>query len=196
MKKLALGMLCCISLSSNVSCTINKKNPELVSIDSILLMQKSKEGKILAEKLQKDVDAFQNFAKNAQKEIVDYQQTVQKQAKALSKSALIEKGENLEKMRKTAERNLTDKETDLKRKIQREQAVLRNNQMTVVSEIFEEKKWGMLIDKNTPGVLFVANSIDKTDEVLKVVDEKYKKLIAKNIVEKENAKKSITKKVG
>lgn len=170
----------------------SKKNPKLVSIDSILLMQKSKEGQLLTQRLQKDIEEFQNYAKNAQQEIVDFQETVQKQAKALSKEALIEKGERLEKMRKTAERGLGDREAELKRKIQREQGMLRERQMVNVSSVFENKNWGMVIDRNTPGVLFVKNAIDKTDELLKVVDEDFDRAIAKKVVEKEQDNKNLS----
>ena len=200
MKKIALSAMCFVLLGSNFigAATTKAKNkkqqPKLVSIDSILLMQKSKEGQLLAQRLQKDVEGFQNFAKNAQKEITDFQETVQKQAKALSKEALLEKGEILESMRKSAERQLTDKETDLKRKIQKEQTILRDRQMAVVSEFFEEKKWGFMLDKNTPGLLLVANSEDKTDVVLKFVDGAYEKELAQNVIEKETTKKSVTTK--
>jgi outer membrane protein len=199
MKKLVIGTFCLVFFGAGLvnaedTKSKDKKNTKLVSIDSLLLMQKSKEGKILAEKLQKDVEEFQNFAKNAQKEITDYQETIQKQAKALSKEALIEKGEKLEKMRKNAERQLADKETDLKRKIQREQMILREKQLSVTAEIFDKKGWGLMIDRNTPGVLFVNNSIDKTENVLKAVDENFEKNVAQAVVEKETNKKSVAAK--
>ncbi|MBD3231693.1 hypothetical protein GF322_03445 [Candidatus Dependentiae bacterium] len=163
----------------------NKTRPKLISIDSILLMQKSKEGQLLTQKLQKDIEEFQNFAKNAQQEVADFQETVQKQAKVLSKEALMEKGERLEKMKKNAERELADREAELKRKIQREQMSLREKQLANVSKIFENKNWGLVIDRNTPGILFVKDSIDKTDELLKSIDEEYEKTTAKKIVENE-----------
>ncbi len=153
----------------------DKDAGKLVSIDSILLMQKSKEGQKLAEKIQKDVEVFQNFAKSAQKELTDFNESVSKQAKALSKEALLEKGEKLAQMKKDAERKLEDRETELKRNIQKVQIELRNKQMKVASEVFEKKDYGLMIDSNTPGVLFVSKAIDKTDEILNVVDEQFAK---------------------
>lgn len=153
----------------------DKDAGKLVSIDSILLMQKSKEGQKLAERIQKDVEVFQNFAKSAQKELTDFNESVSKQAKVLSKEALLEKGEKLAQMKKDAERKLEDRETELKRNIQKVQIELRNKQMKVASEVFEKKDYGLMIDSNTPGVLFVSKAIDKTDEILKVVDEQFTK---------------------
>lgn len=155
---------------------------ELVSIDSLILLQESKEGRTLATKLQKDIEAFQEEVKNAQQRVVELQEKIQKQAKVLSKEALMEKGEELNQTKKRAERDLADKEESLKLKVQREQMLLREKQLTTAKRIFEEKNWGMMIDKNTPGVLFVNKSIDKTNEILKIVDAEYEKVAAKDIV--------------
>ncbi|MFH0898935.1 MAG: hypothetical protein V1855_05120, partial [bacterium] len=46
-------------------------------------------------------------------------------------------------------------------------------------KMFKEKNWGLLIDKNTPGVLCVNNAIDKTKDVLKLIDQDYDKTTEK-----------------
>lgn len=161
---------------------------DLVSIDSLRILQESKEGKILAEKLQTDIKKFQEEVVGAQSEVVKLQETIQKQAKLLSKEALIEKGEELTKIKKRAERDLADKEESLKLRVQREQTKLRDKQLTIAKKVFDTKKWGMMIDKNTPGVLFVNSAIDKTDELLDVVDETFTKETAINVINKTSKK--------
>lgn len=157
---------------------------ELVSIDSLTLMQKSKEGKALAAMLQKEIESFQKEVQGAQQQVVALQETIQKQAKVLSKEALMEKGGELTRMKKRAERDLADKEEALKMTVQRHQTLLRDKQLKSAKVVFEAKGWGMMIDKNTPGVLFVNNAIDKTDEILEVVDAEFNKETAKSIVNK------------
>jgi Skp family chaperone for outer membrane proteins len=187
MKKILGGVVGLMLLSSiGISAeTTDKDSSKLVSIDSILLMQKSKEGQKLAGEIQKEIGEFQTFAKNEQKKLVDFQEEVSKKAKVLSKDALSEKGEKLASMKKNAERTLGDKEEALKTSIQKQQISLRNKQMKVANEVFEQKNWGMMIDNNTPGVLFVSRAIDKTDEILKSVDERYEKETSKTVVSKE-----------
>lgn len=150
----------------------------LVSIDSILIMQNSKEGKEITTQIQKDVDKFQNQVKNAQKELTDMQEDLNKKAKVLSQDALQEKTESIAKKKKDIERDLADKEDVLRMNIQKKQIALREKQLKIANEVSEKEKWGMVVDKNTPGVLFVSNAIDKTDLVLQAVDEKY---IAKSV---------------
>jgi Skp family chaperone for outer membrane proteins len=189
MKKILLGITSLMIFSGlsiyAETATLDKDASKLVSIDSILLMQKSKEGQKLAGEIQKEIEEFQQIAKNEQKKLTDFQEEVSKKAKVLSKDVLAEKGEKLASMKKNAERVLGDKEEALKVSIQKKQIALRNKQMKVANEVFEQKKWGMMIDNNTPGVLFVSSAIDKTDEILKAVDEKYGKASEKTIATKE-----------
>lgn len=188
MKKILLTVTGLMLVGSLAICseTVDKDASKLVSIDSILLMQKSKEGQKLTKEIQKEIEEFQQFAKNEQKKLTDFQEEVSKKAKVLSKDALAEKGEKLANMKKNAERVLGDKEESLKASIQKKQISLRNKQMKVANEVFEQKKWGMMIDNNTPGVLFVSSAIDKTDDILKAVDAKYENESVKTVMSKES----------
>ncbi len=154
---------------------ISAKNEALVSIDSIHIMQESKEGKILAEKLKGKINEYQEFVKKSQQEMTSLQDEVTKKADVLSKEALNEKTELLSSKKKNFERVLADKEETLRGELQREQMKLRDKQLAVVKSMGEEATWGVAFDKNTPGVLFVGNAIDKTSDVLKKVDEFYDK---------------------
>lgn len=152
---------------------VQAKSESLIVIDSISLMQQSQEGKKLAEVMKKKITDFQNYVKKNQDELTSLQQEVGSKADVLSKEALQEKMEQLSKKKKEAERAITDKEEALRIDVQRDQIKLREKQLNVVSKLFEQEGWGLMVDKNTPGVLFVAKGIDKTEEALKVVDASY-----------------------
>lgn len=146
---------------------------EFVAIDSVAIMQKSKEGKELMTSIQGEITKFQNEVQNTQKMLASEQESIDKQAKVLSKDALQEKTEKLANLRKKNEREFTDKEEQLRASIQRRQLALRDRQMKIVNEVFETEKWGAVIDKATPGLLCVSSAIDRTEKVLSAVDAKY-----------------------
>lgn len=146
---------------------------DLVSIDSLAIMQKSAEGQELIGKIQKEVDSFKEEVAKAQKNLAEQQESLSKQVKVLSKEAVQEKREALEQSRKKLEREFADKEEALRGNIQRKQMALREKQLAVINEVFEKEGWSALIDKNTPGLLCVSNAIDRTDVVLKAVDAKH-----------------------
>ena len=146
---------------------------ELVSIDSLAIMQKSKEGQEVMKTLQADVAKFQNEIQVVQKKLADEQANLEKQAKVLSTEALTEKKEKLLAERKKSEREFADKEEQLRASMQRKQMSLRDRQMAVVKDMSEEKSWGAVLDRQTPGLICCSSAIDRTDAVLKIIDEKY-----------------------
>jgi|GEM_PF-7080424 len=156
---------------TNVS--LVKKQPVLASIDSILIMQKSQEGQKIAKEIQKDVESFQSEVKKSQKELEDMQTDISSKAKILNQEALQEKTEKLAQKKKDIERKLMDKEEAIKINIQKKQITLREKQLAIANSVSEKEGWDIMIDKNAPGVLFVAKAVDKTDLVLRAVDEKY-----------------------
>jgi Skp family chaperone for outer membrane proteins len=162
-----------LSLLALVSASFACRAGELVSIDSLAIMQKSAEGKELIGKIQKEVDSFKEEVTKAQKNLAEQQESLGKQAKVLSQEAVQEKKEALEQSRKKLEREFADKEEALRGNIQRKQMALREKQLAVINEVFEKEGWTALIDKNTPGLLCVSTAIDKTDVVLKAVDAKF-----------------------
>jgi Skp family chaperone for outer membrane proteins len=136
-------------------------------------MQQSIEGKEITEKVKKEISEFQKEVELAQKELGDMQEALNKQAKVISKDASQEKAEELALKRKDMETKFAHKEESLRNRLQKYQMTLREKQLAVINEVFEKEKWTAVIDKNTPGLLCVANTIDRTDKVLRAVDEKY-----------------------
>jgi outer membrane protein len=146
---------------------------KIASIDSLMIMQQSDEGIKLAMKIQKEIDAFQNEIKNVQKELGDMQESINKQAKLLSEDALNQKADELAAKRKTYERTFVDKEEQLRASIQKQQVALRERQMKVINSVSEKEGYLAMLDKNTPGLLFVSNTIDQTEHMLKAVNQHF-----------------------
>ncbi len=146
---------------------------KIVSIDSLMIMQKSLEGKELSGKIQQEIDGFQVEIKKAQQELSDKQETLNKQSKVLSKDAFDQKSEELASTRKSYEHTFAAKEEGLRASIQKQQLALRDRQMKVISNVFDQEGYAAIFDKNAPGLLFVSNALDKTDYVLKTVDDKF-----------------------
>lgn len=194
MKKQALLLIAAMSAASVTF--VSAKNEQIISLDSIRIMQESKEGKILAEKLKGRITEYQEFVKKSQQEVVALQDEVSKKSDLLSKEALEEKTARLNQKKKDLERVIGDREESLRAELQREQIKLRDKQLAVANNLCQEEQWAMVIDKNTPGVLFVNKAIDKTTEVLRKVDELYEKnkstTVASNkpVVAKTAAKKA------
>jgi len=169
MKKLMLGSAIFCMFGSVLAAPKSKKVESLVSIDSIQIMQKSKEGQKVAEKLRKKIEGFQEQIKKDHEAIETMEKELSKKKEVLSKDALEEKTKEVSKKKFFIEQKMEN----FRMEIQKEQVTLRDKQLALVDKMFKKHNWGLMIDKNTPGVLFVSKAVDKTDELLKIIDADY-----------------------
>lgn len=171
---------------------LQAKPIDLVSVDSAILMTESKAGQELAEKARKENEALTVFASNTQKELSKLQDEISAKAQILNRDALQEKITHLTQKRRQAEVEMANKRESADLAIQRAQAQVREKQLVVMKKLCESKGWDALLEKQN--ALFVSNSIDKTAEVLKALDEAYdaeKKVTVAPISKKNPIKREI-----
>lgn len=160
---------------------------ELVSVDSMLLMEKSKAGQELAEKAQKERSSLDALITANNKELAMLQEEISAKSQILSRDALQEKIETFEQKRRSAERAVADKQDSMKLFMQRESSKLRTKQLAVMEKMTEAQGWGAIFDKSQ--AIIVAKSLDKTSEVLKELDVAYEseKSSSKDLKKKSSA---------
>ncbi|MBX9830538.1 OmpH family outer membrane protein [Candidatus Babeliales bacterium] len=172
MKKVLLGLAFASAFNFGM---VFAKNETLVSIDSLMLMQESAEGKVLTEDIKSKVQKFQDYAKESNEKISKLEKEIEDQKEVLSEKALAEKTETLAQLKNAESKTLSLREQSLRQEIQKTQMQLHDKQRKVADRLMSEQNWGMIIDKNTPGVLCVSKAIDKTSDVLKALDAEYSK---------------------
>ena len=91
---------------------------KLVSIDSVEIMQKSKEGSKLADDIKKKITDYQDFVQKAQKDIASLEAEVKDKKDILSKDALDEKKKSLDEKKKELSAQVGRKEEALRMEIQ------------------------------------------------------------------------------
>jgi Skp family chaperone for outer membrane proteins len=186
MKKI---MLSCVSLA--LAAGLQAKMIELVSVDTALIAEKSKAGQAFAEKLRAERAKLEAFVSAEQKELVKMQDEITLKAQILSKDALQEKSEQLALKQREFQRKATDKEEAARMTMQRENLKFHKEQSETIKQLCEKKGWDALLDKQS--ALFVSNSIDRTDEVLKALDEAFDQKNAASKAAKKDEDKKVAK---
>ena len=152
----------------------NEARPtKIVSVDSIRVLRESKEGKKLEAEIQKEVKSFEDYVYKANSELMTEQESLQKQSSILNKEALQEKAEQIMRLKKDKQREMESKRDELSESIQKRQVRLREKQIVEAREVLDKQGWELMVEKNAPFILAVSSSIDKTDDVLKVVNAKF-----------------------
>lgn len=148
---------------------------ELVCFDSMRILQEAKENQIVAKKLNGEIEDLQNFVKSSQQKLVDMQTELEKKKTVLSKEAIQEKVDAIEQEKKNLERTISDKKDKLEKKVQTEQSKLRIKQIDVINRVCKDKGWGVLVDKNAPGVIYASADpvLDKTDVLITEINKDY-----------------------
>ncbi len=178
MKKIAICLVTMVATGSMLKAAVSSINPNrsnqkmIVSIDSVQLMQRSKEGTNLINEFEKEKNAALQKLKVLETDIVNLRETVQKQSSLLSKEAMAEKVALITRKERDLTRQRDTMAEDLNQTFQARQEALFTRQMTIAREVFAKKGGSVLMDKRTPGVLAISDDLDITDDVLKVVDAK------------------------
>jgi outer membrane protein len=168
MKKILSSVIAISALSMSISFA-----KELVCFDSMRVLQEAKENQKIAGELNGKIEELQNYVKESQQKLVDLQTELDKKTSVLSKEAVQEKAELIVQKKKDFERIIGDKKEKLEKIIQQKQVVLRTKQIGVINEVCKKEDWGVLVDKNAPGVVFAADALDRTDILLKAIDLAY-----------------------
>jgi Skp family chaperone for outer membrane proteins len=159
----------------------------IVSVDSLYILRESAEGKKLETEVKKEVAEFEAFVRRENSELMSQKESLMKQASVLSKDALQEKQSELQSAQRTAQRKIEDRREELARNIQSRQIKLRDSQVTVANEVRQKAGWTLMLEKNNPFVLGVAEAIDKTSDVLKEVNTRYQAKMAQHSKEASSA---------
>ena len=146
---------------------------QILSIDSVRLMQQSKEGQALFAEFEAERNKAVEGLKKSEEEVKSLAETMNKQQALLSPDALREKKTEIERKEKQLARKRDGVAEDLNSLFQGRQEALFSKQMGKASQMFDERKGSVLLDKRTPGVLAVNESLDMTDDVIKVVNAEY-----------------------
>ena len=169
MNKILSGIIA-LSLSAGALHAATQAPSKIVSIDSVRLMQESKEGQALFAEFEaernKAVTELQEIETDAKKMV----ETLQKQQALLSADALREKRSEIERKEKQLTRKRDQIAEDLNTTFQGRQEALFTKQMSKARTLFTEQKGAVLLDKRTPGVLAISEDLDMTDDVLKLVN--------------------------
>jgi Skp family chaperone for outer membrane proteins len=176
MKKSLLTLACaaaCFSLVSVYAETTTKL--ETVVFDAGRLLQESTEGKIFAENVNKKIAEFQTFAKSSYEKLNNDQKELESKAKALSKEAYQEKVEKITQTKKDLDRTLEDKKSTIEKDIEKQKGLLGRKFMETAKSLFDKEGWGLLLERNMPGVVCVADGKDVTSKLVLAVNNDYAK---------------------
>lgn len=162
------------------------------SINSARILQESREGRAVLAQNEKDRQNLIKLEQTESEKINKLRQEIEEGMRTgkLSQNQMQDKYEQLGRQQRSSKHVVEDAREDAKMREQRRVVGFRGKVFEVAGEFFKEKGAEAVLDKGTPGLIFVADSTDKTDDLLKELNVRHEKEKAKLALTKGNNKKA------
>jgi Skp family chaperone for outer membrane proteins len=147
----------------------------LVTVDMNRLLLESAPGQALQKEIQAEAQKVQTQQQEAMQELNTKREALQKQAKALSSSALQQKQVDLAMTERRLQRELTGASEDLQLLAKQKESELRAELSDTVGEIAEEQSWGAVFDRSAPGFMAGAKSAQVDEQLISLINERSEK---------------------
>lgn len=166
-----------IALMAVLSVCGSYATAKVFSIDSGKILRESREGRSILAHNEKDKKELMEVEYKGSQDINTLRSEIETAIRSgkESQEVLQEKYEELTRLQRKFKHVVEDAREDYKVKEQRRVVKFRTKVHQVAREYFSKKPDSAVFDKNTPGLIFVAESTDRTDSLLTELDVRYKK---------------------
>lgn len=147
----------------------------VVTVDMNRLLLETTQGQELQKEVQAEAQKVQENQQKAVQELTAQRDALQKQAKALSASALQQKQMDLAMHERRLDRDLRGQTEDLQLFAKQKENELRAEMNQAVSEIAEAKEWGAVFDRSASGFMAGAKNAQVDEELILEINERAKK---------------------
>lgn len=174
MKKVGILFLSWGLLMVFTSLTFAVEPLKIAYVDMQKALNYCEAGKEAKRQMTLEVEKMQKVFAGKQKELEKIKEDLEKRGSVLSENVRREKDRDYQTKLRDLQRLQKDYEDDLRRKDREFTERILKNVEVIIKQMGEEGKYTVILEKNQPTILFISNSLDLTEEVIKRIDQKQK----------------------
>ncbi len=174
MKKVGILFLSWGLLMVFTSLTFAVEPLKIAYVDMQKALNYCEAGKEAKRQMTLEVEKMQKVFAGKQKELEKIKEDLEKRGSVLSENVRREKERDYQAKLRDLQRLQKDYEDDLRRKDREFTERILKNMEVIIKQMGEEGKYTVILEKNQPTILFISNSLDLTEEVIKRIDQKQK----------------------
>ncbi|MDO8955775.1 MAG: OmpH family outer membrane protein [Deltaproteobacteria bacterium] len=174
MKKVGILFLSWGLLMVFTSLTFAVEPLKIAYVDMQKALNYCEAGKEAKRQMTLEVEKMQKVFAGKQKELEKIKVDLEKRGSVLSENVRREKDREYQAKLRDLQRLQKDYEDDLRRKDREFTERILKNMEVIIKQMGEEGKYTVILEKNQPTILFISNSLDLTEEVIKRIDQKQK----------------------
>jgi Skp family chaperone for outer membrane proteins len=179
-KKIALALV--IFGVGSLSCDSGK----IYSIDGDRVFHESREGRNILAKIGKESDSLMKLKQTETQKLVNKRNDIEEKMRTgkISEEELQDESNKFDRMQRSVKQKIDDAELDVRASSDKLRTKFAKKFNTIAVEFFKKDGCSMVLDKKTPGVIYVADSIDKTDDLIKELNSRETKAAASSSLKK------------
>ncbi|MDP3040690.1 MAG: OmpH family outer membrane protein [Deltaproteobacteria bacterium] len=174
MKKVGILFLSWGLLMVFTSLTFAVEPLKIAYVDMQKALNYCEAGKEAKRQMTLELEKMQKVFAGKQKELEKIKEDLEKRGSVLSENVRREKDRDYQTKLRDLQRLQKDYEDDLRRKDREFTERILKNVEVIIKQMGEEGKYTVILEKNQPTILFISNSLDLTEEVIKRIDQKQK----------------------
>ncbi|PLX42171.1 MAG: hypothetical protein C0609_10065 [Deltaproteobacteria bacterium] len=141
-------------------------------VDLQKCISKSKKGERLGSKFRAERDGLKDFLKVREDELRKMMEDFEKQAPVLSEEARIAKRQEFEEKKVAFQKEIEAEEQKIRSKGDELTSIVLKDLESIVREVAEKNGYDMVLNKAGVWLLYADDSMDITDEVIRIYDER------------------------
>ncbi len=162
---LLAALVCCVALPVQAA---NETSVGYVDMQKVL--EGSKLGKRLQEQLRKDFEPRAKALAGEEQEIGQMQQDLAKEKALMSKDQVAKKEKEIQSRIEAYQKKALPVQQELMKVQQTKGREIVGPAREAVTAIAKKKKLGMVVERGLNGLMYIDNSLEITDEVIKQLD--------------------------
>jgi outer membrane protein len=174
MKKVTIGAFLILIVMAVGSNARGADSIKIGFVDMQRALNACEAGKEAKQIIAQEVEKMQKAMTGRQKELEKLREDLEKRAAVMSEAVRKEKERDYQTKLRDMQRLQRDFEEDIRRKDQEYTERILKELALIIRKLAEEKQYTLVVEKNQPAVLFVQGSLDLTDEVIQIINQKLK----------------------
>ncbi len=159
-----------IAMFFSLNTVVLAQNKAIAVIDMQKVVRNCKAGKKAMKELNRKFESLKRQLQAKQKELQAFKQDLEKKAPLMSEEARAEKERQYKKMLREFKDKSDDAQYEMRQAEAKRMEPILKKLEKVVNKIGKEKHYLIILEKNMPGLYYVAPGADITHEVIKAFD--------------------------
>ncbi len=172
MKKAGFSVVIFVGFIFLASAALGAEPFKFAYVDMQKALNYCEAGKEAKKQMTQEVEKIQKVFAGKQKELEKLKEDLEKRGSVMSDAVRKDKERDYQTKVRDMQRMQRDSEDEIRAKDRELTERILKKLADIIRKLGEERKYTMVLEKNQPAVIYISGSLDITEEVIKIMDQR------------------------